>query len=237
MGTSTARRGPSSTAWRIAKGAATRYLASEGSSPVEAREVVQRYVAALEESGSLQGQDLLAGFRLTRKAAQALGEFGDLVAATGMAAALATLGFDSLADMPPDAIISGLPQAWLEDQGSLEAAVARSALATCLAQILGSYPKAGSGVDAPSLVGSFLAAAFCQRLALDLGESLEAAAAGWPAYQKGLARLQNELLAAVNEIPPNPPGAGQWRGLAGWLWVTQVLEKILTCFKDARPSP
>lgn len=199
--------------------------------------MVRRYVAALEESGGLKGQDLLAGFRLTRKLAQSLGEFGDLVAATGLTPALAALGLGSLADLPPEKAILGLPQVWLEEHGSLEAAVARSALTTCLDKVLASDPNPGSLVGGPSLVGSFLAVAFCQRLALDLGESLEAAATGWPAYQQGLARLQNELLAAAPEVPSHPPEAGQWRGLAGWLFVTQVLENLLTRFQDARPSP
>ena len=86
MGTSTARRGPGTPLWRLAKGAATRYMAPEGASDVSAREVVRRYVAALQENSAVQGQDLLAGFRLTRKVAQRLGEFGDALSASGLAA-------------------------------------------------------------------------------------------------------------------------------------------------------
>ena len=235
MGTSTARRGPSTGAWRIAKGTATRYLAPEGSAPVEAREVVRRYVAALEESSAFQGQDLLAEFRLTRKAAQSLGEFVDLVSDAGLAAALEASGCKDLAHLRPAELVPGLAQAWVEGQGTLEAAVARVALATSLGKVLKSDPTNVSRTPGPYLVRSFLAAAICQRLAFDLGESLEAAAAGWPEYQDALARLQGELIAAAAEVTDDPPGAGQWRGLAGWLWVTRVLEHVLDRFRDAGP--
>ena len=235
MGTSTARRGPSTGAWRIAKGTATRYLAPEGSSPVEAHEVVRRYVAALEESSAQQGQNLLAEFRLTRKAAQGLGEFGESLSGPGLAAALEASGCKDLAQLSPAELIPSLAQAWVKEQGTLEAAVARVALATCLGKIWASDPGTFSPAAGPSLVRSFLAIAFCQRLAFDLGESLEAAATGWPAYQNGLARLQGELMDATTEVPDNPPGVGQWRGLAGWLWVTRVLENVLDRFRDAGP--
>jgi hypothetical protein len=203
---------------------------------MEAREVVQRYAAALEETSAAQGQDLLAEFRLTRKAAQFLGEFGDTIAGSGLAAALEATGLKDLAQLAPEEVIPGLIQAWLEEQGSLEAMVARTALAACLARALTSDHAAVSQVDGSSLVRSFLAGALCQRLAFDLGESLEAAAPGWPAYQQGLIRLQQELAAAANEIPENPPETGQWRGLAGWLFVTRTLESILQHIQDARPS-
>jgi hypothetical protein len=210
-------------------------MSPEGAAPLEAREVVQRYVAALEETSVSQGQDLMAEFRLTRKAAQALGEFGDLVAASGLAAALESMGLKDLGRLSPEGAIAGLTQAWLEEQGSLEAVVARTTLATCLGRALIVNPGAVPQVDGALLVRSFLAIALSQRLAFDLGESLEAAATGWPDYQQGLVRLQEELATATLEIPDNPPEVGQWRGLAGWLFVTRTLESILQRYEDARP--
>jgi hypothetical protein len=56
--------------WRSAKGAATRYLSPGAAGEVSAREVVARYLAALEETS---GGEALAAFRVTRKAAQDLG--------------------------------------------------------------------------------------------------------------------------------------------------------------------
>jgi hypothetical protein len=236
MGTSSARRGPSTALWRLAKGAATRYMSPESMAPVEAREVVRRYVAALEETSRAQGQDLLAEFRLTRKAAQCLGEFGDLVFGSGLTAALESLGLKDLAQLPPEEAIYGLTQTCVEEQGSLEAAVARTALVTCLGRALTLDPSAVSRLDGPSLVRSFLALVLSQRLAFDLGESLEAAATGWPEYQQGLVRLQEELSTATSEVPDNPPEAGQWRGLTGWLFVTRTLEIALQRYEDTRPS-
>ncbi len=203
---------------------------------MEAREVVRRYVAALEESSVAQGQDLLAEFRLTRKAAQALGEFGDLVAASGLAVALESFGLKDLAQLPPEEAIPGLTQNWLEEQGSLEAAVARTALAMCLGRALTLDQAALSRIDGASLVRSFLVIVLSQRLAFDLGESLEAAAPSWPAYQQGLVRLQEELAAATVEITDNPPDTGQWRGLAGWIFVTRTLQSLLQRYHDTRPS-
>jgi hypothetical protein len=234
MGTSSARRGPSTALWRLAKGAATRYMSPEGASPMEAREVLRRYVAALEETSRAQGQNLLAGFRLTRKAAQRLGEFGDLVAASGLAAALGSLGLEGLAQLPREEAIPWLTQAWLEEQDSLEAAVASAALAECVAKFLKSDPALLSPADGPSLVGSFLATVLCRRLAFDLGESLEAATTGWPAYHQRLDRLADELAAAARQVANDPPGSGQWQGLAGWLFVTRFLENILQRYQDAR---
>jgi hypothetical protein len=203
---------------------------------MEAREVVRRYVAALEETSSSQGQDILAAFRLTRKAAQALGEFGDLMAASGLTAALEAMGLHDLAHLPPEKVVPGVTQSWLEEPGSLEAAVAGAALAACLEKALTADPGEVSRVNGSSLVRSFLALAFSQRLAFDLGESLEAAAPGWQQYRQGLVRLQEELAAAASEVPDNPPETGQWRTLAGWLQVTRTLEKILQRYGDAGPS-
>jgi hypothetical protein len=211
-------------------------MSPEGSAPLEAREVVRRYFASLQETSVAQGQDILAGFRFTRKVAQCLGEFGDLLAGSGLPAALESLGLKDLAQLPPEETIYGLTQAWVEEQGSLEATVARTALATCLTRVLTFNPAANFRVDGPSLVSSFLALVHSQRLAFDLGESLEAAVTAWPIYQKALVRLEKELRAAFSEIPDNPPEIGQWQGLAGWLFVTRTLENVLQRYGDARPS-
>ena len=72
----------------------------------------------------------------------------------------------------------------------------------------------------------------CRRLRFVLGESLEAATPGWLEYKNGLASLEDALLSSTPADQENPPRAGQWQGLAGWLWVTQVLENILERFQD-----
>jgi len=233
MGTSSARRGPSTAAWRLAKGAATRYMAPEGTAPLEAREVVRRYVAALEETSAATGQDLLAAFRLTRKVAQSLGEFGEMAAASGIAATLKDSGLQHLAHEPPELAVSGLAAAWVEADAGLEGAVARSALAASLLKTGAMSAPPSSPLDSAALVKSFLAQALCQRLALDLGESLETAAPGWLRFQQGMARLRNEIAAFAEAIPEGSPEPGQWQGLAGWSWITQVLKAFLTHFQGS----
>jgi len=232
MGTSTARRGPSSAAWRWAKGSATRYMSPEGATAVEAREVVRRYVAALQETGAAQSQDLLAEFRLTRKAAQSLGEFVHRVAESGWAAALEAQGLAALSKASPEVAVSGLAAAWVEDHDSLEAQVARTSLAKCLRKVFAAETERESRVSEPELVRSFLAEVLCQRLVFDLGESLEAAAPGWSEYHQGLARLEDEVQAASRAVPGDSPKSGQWQGLAGWVLVTEVLENILRGFQE-----
>ena len=85
-------------------------------------------------------------------------------------------------------------------------------------------------------LGLFLATVICQRIALDLGESLEAAAPGWLAFSQALATLADELDTAAAAIPMDHPGAGQWQGLAGWVWVTRFLENMLQHFQKTRTS-
>jgi hypothetical protein len=202
---------------------------------MEAREVVRGYVAALQETSAVQGQDLLAGFRLIRKVAQRLGELGDALAGADLPAALQASGVKKSDQLHPEEIIPCLAQAWIEEPGGLEAAVAGSALAACLNHVLKSDPTPASPVDGPSLAKAFLGISLYQRLVLDLGESLEAAAPGWPAYHRGLAGLQAELMAGLDDLPGAPPGAGQWQGLAGWLFVTGILENLLQHFQDTCP--
>lgn len=236
MGTSSARRGPSTAAWRLAKGAATRYMAPEGTVPMEAREVVRRYVAALKETSAAAGQDLLASFRLTRKVAQSLGEFWETDRTLGIAAALAPWGLATLAQEPREIAILGLAAAWLEEDVGLEGAVIRTALAASWPRPRALPAPTSSPVDSAALVKSFLGLSLCQRLALDLGDPLEAASPGWPQFKEGMARLRDEILAVAEAVSDPPPGAGEWRGLTGWLWSTRVLKAILAQFQGGKPS-
>lgn len=203
MGTSSARRAPTTWLWRRAKGAATRYLSPPGGAGLEAREVVARYLAALGEDTGSGSPDLLAAFRLTRKAAQSLGAFAALAA-------------------PREETAPALAGKLLEPDGSLEGAVARSALAAVLRDL------GGSEDAAPAQTATrFLAESVYQRLVLDLGEPLEAASLSFGHWRQGLAGLQEWIAGAAQEEPHEPSTPEQWRGLAGWIWVTRTLEKML----------
>ena len=113
--------------WRSAKGAATRYLSPGAAGEVSAREVVARYLAALEEAPG-QG-DRLAAFRVTRKVAQNLGALWQEVAARGWGLALKDRGLAPLAREPADMLAPGVAGVLAGSGGNLEEAVVRTALA------------------------------------------------------------------------------------------------------------
>ncbi|MHB8069716.1 MAG: hypothetical protein ACYDIC_17625, partial [Desulfobaccales bacterium] len=221
MGTSSARRAPTTWFWRRAKGAATRYLSPPGGAGLEAREVVARYLAALGEDTGSGSPGLLAAFRLTRKAAQTLGAFAAQSAPRGGDMAMEAGGGPqgpSRQEVAPAAMAGML----LEPDGSLEGAVARSALAAVL-QDLGRSQDAASA----KTVTRFLAESLYQRLVLDLGEPLEAASLSFGHWRQALEGLKGWIAGAAQEEPQAPPTPERWRGLAGWAWVTLTLEKML----------
>jgi hypothetical protein len=231
MGTSTARRAPTTKAWRLAKGAATRYL-SPDTATVEARELVAHYVAALEETSGPEGGGALAAFRLARKLAQNLGEFCRQAQEQGSPSALKTWGLAEIPGQATEAAAHGLTARWLAGAGGLEEAALRPALVGLLTKMLRACtgsPEPKPALETAAVVTRFLAAAFYQRLVFDLGESLEAAAGDWRALTDGLAGLHDEI-AAVAAAAGEAPAPADWRGLEGWLWVTRVMARMLGYF-------
>lgn len=231
MGTSAARRAPTTKAWRLAKSAATRYLSPAAPAPVEVRELVGRYVTALEEAPGPEG-GALAAFRPARKLAQNLGEFCRKAQEQGWPNALQAWG---LAEIPSEAAAHALAARWLGKGGSLEEAALRPALVRLLAEMLpdgtGSLqPKPAP--EAAAVVSRFLAAALAQRLVFDLGEPLEAAADDWHSFAGGLARIHQEIAAVAACRDPAP---ADWQGLEGWLWVTRGMAGMLGHFGGKSP--
>lgn len=237
MGTSSARRGPTGPFWRLAKRAASRYLAPETAGRVAAREVAARYVAALGEGSAppdLAGA--LAAFRLTRRVAQNLGAFYCQAASRGWPAALDSWGLTEAAGEEVMAVPAHSLSAALEiPGGGLEQAVAHTALAGLLPQQPPGGRHAGDFVPAPvpepaRLVRRFLGDAFSLRLLLDLGESLEAAAPGFSPLRQGSLEISRwiEQAAADPGLAAPPPGSPEdWLGLPGWTWVTGMLQGLL----------
>jgi hypothetical protein len=116
----------------------------------------------------------------------------------------------------------------LEADGSLEEAVAHSSLGVVLQDF------GPSEMVAPArAVTRFLAESLYQRLVLDLGESLEAASRGYGHWRQSLDDLQSWIdrpgAVGTAGTPPPPP---QWRGLAGWNWVTLALEQMLRQLRE-----
>jgi hypothetical protein len=232
MGTSSARRGPTTGLWRAAKGAATRYLSPGAGGEVSAREVAARYLAALAETPG-QGEALTA-FRFTRKVGQDLGALCQEVKALGWEAALNDRGLGQLASGPPGMLASGISGVLTGGAGGLEAAVVRTALALVLRPAVQSRDR----TEPARLVRQFLAAAMHLRLALDLGEPLEAAAGSSAGLRDGLDRIKALIeadaatLTAGAVIPKTP---GHWQGLAGWTWITELLAGLLTSLGRGHP--
>ncbi len=228
MGTSAARRAPTTRLWRQAKGAATRYLSPEGGGVVTAGEVAARYLAALGEGD----RGVLAAFRLTRKVAQDLGALAAQATSQGWDGALELWGLGELAGASPEVAAQAVGAALVGPGGGLEATVARVSVAAVLMKSASVGHK--SPPEPAQLAQRFLATALHFRLALDLGEPLEAVAATCSRLRNGLDELWGCIEAAGTALMPgSSPPAEDWRSLAGWTWVTEFMDALIKRLSDA----
>jgi len=119
--------------------------------------------------------------------------------------------------------------------GGLEAAVIHTALAMVWLNLPASGPSEPA-MPPSRLVRRFLAAAFHLRLALDLGESLEAAAPGFIAWRQGVGEIAAgvDLAAAAQPEAPPPLTPEHWLGLPGWTWVTAMLAGLMAELTGAK---
>jgi len=228
MGTSSARRGPTTALWRAAKGAATRYLSPEGGGELSAREVVARYLAALEETPG-QG-DRLAVFRFTRKVGQELGAFWEEVNSRGWEGSLQERGLAPLVHGEVMMLAQGLSGVLAGSGGGLEEAAVRTALVLVLRRAL----QSGDATTPANLVRQFLAAAVTLRLALDLGEPLEAAAGSYGRLKQGFSHIKQLIEVKVlgeNDQAAPPVSPDHWQGLAGWIWITEIMAALMDKFE------
>jgi hypothetical protein len=195
---------------------------------VSAREVVARYLAALAETPG--AGEVLAPFRVTRKAAQDLGAMCQEAAARGWGLALQDRGLAPLARESAVMLAPGLSGVLAGSGGGLEDAVVRTALALVIAPAVQSQDQP----EPAQVVRQFLVTALHLRLALDLGEPLEGAAGSSGQLRDGLNRIKAviETGAEAAGRPPEPPATSNlWRGFTGWTWVTEVMAGLMQNLK------
>ena len=191
---------------------------------MSAQEVVVRYLAALAETPG-QGE-ALAAFRVTRKVAQDLGALWQEVGARGWGVALKDRGLAALAREPAAMLAPGVSGMLAGSGGGLEEAVVRTALAL----VLGPAVQSQDRPEPAQMVRQFLITALHLRLALDLGEPLEAAAGGCGRLRDGLSRIKAVIEAGAGAAgaPPEAPATpGLWQGFTGWTWVSEVMAGLM----------
>jgi hypothetical protein len=101
---------------------------------------------------------------------------------------------------------------------------------TALTLVLRPAVQSQDRPDSAQMVRQFLVTALHLRLALDLGEPLEAAAGGYGRLRDGLSRIKAviEAGASMAGAPSEPPAtSGLWQGFTGWTWVTEVMAGLM----------
>jgi hypothetical protein len=200
---------------------------------VSAREVAARYLAALAETPG--AGEALAAFRFTRKAAQNLGALWQEVAAQGWDLALKDRGLAPLAREPADMLAPGVAGVLAGSGGGLEEAVVRTALTLVIAPAVKSQDRP----EPAQMVRQFLVTALHLRLALDLGEPLEAAAGSAGRLRDGLSRIKAVIEAgalAAGAAPEPPATPGLWQGFTGWTWVSEVMAGLMQNLDQGDPA-
>ena len=168
----------------------------------------------------------MAAFRVTRKVAQELGALWQEVAVGGWDLALKDRGLAPLAREPASTLAPGVSGVLAGNGGGLEEAVVRTALAL----VIGPAVQSQDRPEPAQVVRQFLATALHLRLALDLGEPLEAAAGGFGRLRDGLSRIKAVIEAgagAAGAPPEAPATAGLWLGFTGWTWVSEVMAGLM----------
>jgi hypothetical protein len=168
----------------------------------------------------------LAAFRVTRKVSQDLGALWQEIAARGWEAALEAQGLAPMAREPVLTLALGLSGVLAGRGGGLEEAVVRTALAL----VIGPAVQSRNRTEPAQVVRQFLVTALHLRLALDLGEPLEAAAGNSGQLRHGLSRIKAviEAAAVAATAPSDPPATSAlWQGFTGWTWVTEVMAGLM----------
>ena len=213
MGTSRARRAPTSKLWQRAKRAMTRFAAAPQADPAMAADVFAIYSLARQDSLAVSSPIPGSPMESLEAVAQRVADFYTLWGRYGLTLALKTLGW---AERPPESAAPWpirLVDTLAGAASDLEAAVARVSLLAALRQEFEEgagerHPetaKKPSSAEVGGMIQEFIALALYHRVMSDLGESLEARA---PDVNLGLARagtlksvIEQKVAAVMAEIP------------------------------------
>lgn len=230
MGTSSARRAPVSRPWRLAKTLTSRFASGKEATPPLAREVVARYLTALE--GRSTGTVAASGPLLPEVARTAmnLGNFYQAWHQEGMETAAAYVGVP-VGPRASDEFIPLLLDRLAGPGSTLGEAAARAALLDHFETIWDggapSNPKM-SAAGSPDRGGQagvahFLGLALYRKLTSDLGESLEYHA---PSVQAGCRRqeeLKAHILAAAEGLQLDGPSTGAVSEDQAAAWLARLI--------------
>ena len=132
-----------------------------------------------------------------------------------------------MAQGPGELLAPGVAGVRAGSGGGLEEAVVRTALALVVREASQSRDR----MDPAQMVRQFLVRAVHLRLALDLGEPLEAAAGGYRRLRDGFSRIKAGIAAGACNGRGRATGAsgypGPLAGATGWTWVTEVMAGLL----------
>jgi hypothetical protein len=166
--------------------------------------------------------------------AQDLGALWQEVAARGWGLTLKDRGLAKLAREPAEMLAPWVSGMLAGSGGGLEEAVVRTALALVIRPAVQSQDRP----EPAQVVRQFLITALHLRLALDLGEPMEAAAGGYGRLRDGLSRIKAviEAGALAAGAPSKPPATSDhWQGFTGWTWVTEVMAGLMQNLEQGDP--
>jgi hypothetical protein len=207
VGTSSARKAPVGKFWRTAKTYASRFASGKEASPPQAKEVVARYLAALQADGDGDNQGDQNFLPFLAGAAASLDSFYRQWEQDGWEAALANLRLPPRQAQNRENIIPALLDRLIGPGNKLAEAVARAALIDHLEVVLSAcdnFPpkQQPSDLTSNNKISHFLGLALYRKILSDLGESLEFHAPDLKLGRRRQEDLRSHILAKIPAWEP-----------------------------------